>query len=94
MFRPGLYPPLAAVRINNNLLSWSSVSDPSRDCVDSFSPSLRSWRNVCEFDGWNGTVFLGAASVSKAESRYTKNKDERPCELLQRSAYIAPCDTS
>src|SRR4029077_13934431 len=63
MIRPGLHPPLPAVRINNNLLLWSSVSDPSRDRVDSFPATLGCRRNPGELDGWAGAAFLGMASL-------------------------------
>src|ERR1700693_2471504 len=41
MIRPGLHPPWPALRINNNLLLWSSASYPPRDGVDSFASTLR-----------------------------------------------------
>src|SRR5580692_7561680 len=85
VIRPGLHPPLPAVRINNNLLLWPSVSDPSRDRVDSFSSTLRRRRNVGELDGWAGAAFLRMASLRcKAKDH---NKDERPFELLRGNAY-------
>src|SRR5258708_25242553 len=92
MIRPGLHPPLPAVRINNNLLLWSSVSDPSRDRVDSFSSTLRRRRNMGELDGWAGAAFLRMASL-RCEAK-DHNKDERPCELLRRNAYRPPCSAS
>src|SRR5713226_756332 len=46
----GLHPPLPAVRINNNLLFWSSVPYPSRDRVNSFFSTLRRRRNMGEVD--------------------------------------------
>ena len=81
MIRPGLHPPLPAVRINNNLLLWSSVSDPSRDRVDSFSSTLRRRRNMGELDGWAGAAFLRMAS-RRCETK-GPNKDERPCQLFR-----------
>src|SRR5271169_783732 len=81
ILRPGLHPPLPAVRINNNLLLWSSVSDPSRDHVDSFSSTLRRRRNMGELDGWAGAAFLRMASL-RCEPK-DPNKDERPCQLLR-----------
>ena len=89
MIRPGLHPPLPAVRINDNLLLWSNVSDPSRDRVDSFSSTLRRRRNMGELDGWAGAAFLRMASLCCEAKDH--NKDERPCELLRRNAYRAPC---
>src|ERR1700739_2745565 len=92
MIRPGLPPPLPAVRINNNLLSWSSVSDPPRDGVDSFSPTLRRRRNMGELNGRAGGVFLRTTSLTcKVETQNAKNKDELPRELFRRAAYRAPC---
>src|SRR6201987_1198760 len=92
MIRPGLHPPLPAVHINNNLLLWSSVSDPSRDRVDSFSPTLRRRWNMAELDGRAGAAFLRMASLAcKAKTQNAKNKDELPCELFRRDAYRAPC---
>ena len=81
MIRPGLRPPLPAVRINNNLLLWSSVSDPSRDRVDSFSSTLRRRRNLGELNGWAGAAFLRMASL-RCEAK-DPNKDERPCQLFR-----------
>jgi hypothetical protein len=61
---------LPAVRINNNLLLWSSVSDPSRDRVDPFSSALRRRRNMGELDGWASAAFLRMASLtSKVETQ-------------------------
>jgi hypothetical protein len=51
MIRPVLYRPRPAVRINNNLLLWSSISHPSRDRVDSFSSTCAAggiWVNSIE----------------------------------------------
>src|SRR4029077_18567858 len=71
---------------------WPSVSDPSRDHVDCFSSTLRHRRNMCELDGWAGAAFLRIASLScKVETQNAYNKGERPCELLRRNAYRAPC---
>src|SRR5712671_6060372 len=63
MIRPGLNPPLPAVRINNNLLLWSSVSDPSRDRVHSFSSTLRRRRNMGELDRRSRIGFMRLATV-------------------------------
>jgi len=41
MLRPGLHPPLPAVRINNNLLPRVSVSDAPCDRIDPLSAALR-----------------------------------------------------
>src|SRR5580704_8089463 len=70
MFRPGLHPPRPAVRINNNLLLWSSVSYPSRDRVDSFSSTFRRWRNMGELDRRSGIGFMRlATSQRNAENK-------------------------
>ncbi len=79
--RPGLHPPWPAERINNNLLLWSSVSDPSRDRVDSFSSTLRRRRDMGELDGWASAAFLRMASL-RCEAK-GPNKDERPCQLFR-----------
>src|SRR6266404_9485846 len=65
MIRPGLNPPLPAVRVNNNLLIWSSVSDPSRDRVESFSSTLRRRRNMVELDRRSGIGFMRLATVQR-----------------------------
>jgi len=49
--------------MNNNLLLWSSVSDPSRDRISSFPATLGCRRNPDELDGWAGAAFLGIASL-------------------------------
>src|SRR5258708_27903820 len=78
MIRPGLHPPLPAVRINNNLLLWSSVSDPSRDRVDSFSPTLRRRRNMGELARRYGIGFIRLATVqSDAENHPRPLKENR-----------------
>jgi hypothetical protein len=79
--RATLHPPLPAVCINNNLLLWSSVSDPSRDRVDSFSSTLRHRRKIGELNGWAGAAFLRMASL-RCEAK-DPNKDERPCQLFR-----------
>src|SRR5271168_1830220 len=87
MFRPGLHPPWPAVRINNDLLIWSSVSDPSRDSVDSFSSALRRRRNMGELDGWAGAAFLRMASLTRnVETQSACNEDKCSCNLLRRNA--------
>src|SRR6202008_4165353 len=79
MLRPGLHPPLPAVRINNNLLLWSSVPDPPRDRVDSFSSTLRCRRNMGELDGRSGIVFMRLATIQRnAENQQQENWDEQP----------------
>src|ERR1700693_3040626 len=88
MIRPGLHPPWSAVRINNNLLLWSSVFYPPRDRVDSFSSTLRRRRNMGELDGWAGAAFLRMASL-RCEAK-DHNKDARPREFLPRNVYRAP----
>src|SRR5882757_2166217 len=65
MIRPGLHPPLPAVCINGNLLIWSSVSDPSRDRVDSFSSTLRRRRDMGELDRKFGIGFMRLATVQR-----------------------------
>src|SRR5882762_1501933 len=65
MIRPRLHPPLPAVRIDNNLLLWSSVSDPSRDRVDPFSSTLRRRRNMGELDRRAGIGFVRLATVQR-----------------------------
>ena len=81
MIRPGLHPPLPAVRVNNNLLLWSRVFDPSRDRVNSFSSTLRRRRNMGELNGWAGAAFLRMASL-RCETK-DPNKDERPCQFFR-----------
>src|ERR1700719_4617128 len=86
MLRPRLHPPRPAVRINNNLLLWSSICYPPRDCVDSFSSTLRGRRNMGELDGWAGAAFLGMASLTrKVESQSAQNKDKGLSELRRRN---------
>ena len=97
--RPGLHPPWPAERINNNLLLWSSVSDPSRDRVDSFSSTLRRRRDMGELDGWASAAFLRMASL-RCEAK-DPNKDELPCQLFRRNtghasriamSRVVPCE--
>src|SRR5277367_6754613 len=77
MIRPGLHPPLPAVRIDNKLLLWSSVSDPSRDRVDSFSSTLRRWWNMGELDRRCGTGFMRLATVQRnAENQQQRSLEE------------------
>src|SRR5258708_40166202 len=72
----GLPPPLPAVRVNNNLLPCSSVSDPSRDRVDSFSPTLRRRRNMGEFDRRRGIGFMRLAAAQRnAENQQRSLKE-------------------
>src|ERR1700693_1977892 len=84
MIRPGLHPPRPGVCINNNLLLCSSVSDPSRDRVDSFASTLRRRRNMGELDGWAGASFLGVATMNC--KTVDQNEGERECEVLRRKA--------
>src|ERR1700722_2892141 len=82
MISPGLQPPLPAVRINDNPLLWSSVSDPSRDRVDSFPPTLRRRRNMRELDQRSGIGLWGLATVkrngkSQQQRSLPKNGDQR-----------------
>src|SRR3954465_11270614 len=72
MIRPGLYPPGPAVRINNNLLLWSSVSYSSRDCVDSFAATLGCRRNFGEGDGW---CFLEFFWPARHQGHHAKEND-------------------
>src|SRR5271167_2924358 len=76
MIRPGLHPPWPAVRINNNLLLWSSVSYLSRDRVDFFSSTLRRRRNMGEFNRRYGTGFMRPATVQ----RDAENQQQRPLQ--------------
>src|SRR6266478_8231667 len=77
MVRPGLHPPRPAVRINNNLLLWSSVSYPSRDRVDSFSSTLRRRRNMGELDRRCGIGFMRLANVQRnAENQQQRSLQE------------------
>ncbi len=77
MIRPRLYPPLPAVRINNNLLVWSSVSYPSRDRVDSFSSTLRRRRNMGELDRRSGIGFMRLATGQRnAENQQQRSLQE------------------
>src|SRR5271170_386223 len=62
MIRPGLHPPRPAVRINNNLLLWSSVCHPSSDRVESLSSALRRRRNMGELDRRSGIGFIRMAT--------------------------------
>ena len=57
MLRPGLYPPLPAVRINNNLLPRVSVSDTPCDRIDPLSAALRCGGNLRELNGGVGAGF-------------------------------------
>ena len=92
MLGPGLRPPLPAVRINNKLLVCSSVSDPSRDRVESFSSTLRRRRNMAELDGLSGASFLGAATMNC--KTVDQNEGERECEVPRRKACHAPRSAS
>src|ERR1700723_2303932 len=77
MIREGLHPPRPAVRINNNLLLWSSVSYPSRDRVDSFLSTLRRWRNMGELDRRSGIGFMRLATGQRnAENQQQRSLQE------------------
>src|SRR5258705_7228955 len=77
MVGPGLHPPLPAARINYNLLLWSSVPDPSRDRVDSFSSTLRCRRNMGELDRRSGIVFMRLATIQRnAENQQQRSLQE------------------
>src|ERR1700684_3007121 len=74
---PGLHPPRPGVRINNNLLFWSSVSYPSRDCVDSLSSTLRRWRNMSELDRRSGIGLMRLTTAQrKAENQQQRSLQE------------------
>src|SRR5258708_6208914 len=82
--RPGLHPPLPAVRINNNLLVWSSVSYPSRDRVDPFSSTLRRRRNMGELDRRSGIGFMRLETVQRnAENPQQRSLQENWDQLSQ-----------
>src|SRR6266853_774116 len=75
--QPWLHPPLPAVRINNNLLIWSSVSYPSRNRVDSFSSTFRRRRNLGELDRRFGIGFMRLATVQRnAENQQQRSLQE------------------
>jgi hypothetical protein len=77
MIRLGLHPPRPAVRINNNLLLWSSVSYSSRDRIDSFSSPLRRRRNMSELDRRSGSGFMRLATVQhNAENQQQRSLQE------------------
>src|SRR5262249_39865761 len=77
MIRPGLHPPSPAVRINNNLLLWSSVSYPSGDRVDSFSSTLRRRWNMGELDRRSGVSLMRLATVQRnAENQQQRSLQE------------------
>jgi hypothetical protein len=77
MLRLGLHPPLPAVRIDHNLLLWSSVSDPPRDRIDSFSSTLRGGRNMCELDRRSGIGFMRLATAQhNAENHQQRSLQE------------------
>src|SRR5229473_2854174 len=74
--RPGLHPTLPTVRINNNLLIWSSVSYPSRNRVDSFSSTLRRRRNMSELDRRSGIGFMRLATVQRNAENQQRSLQE------------------
>jgi hypothetical protein len=68
---------LLAVRINNNLLIWSSVSYPSRNRVDSFSSTLCRRREMGELDRRSGIGFMRLATVQRnAENEQQRSLQE------------------
>jgi hypothetical protein len=69
-------PTLPAVRINNNLLIWSSVSDPSRNRFDSFSSTLRRRRNMGELDRRSGIGFMRLATVQRNAENQQRSLQE------------------
>src|SRR5258707_3105155 len=76
MLRPGLNPPLPAVRITNNLLLGSSVADRSRDRVDSFSSTLRRRRNMGELDRRPGMGFMRLATAQRNAENQQRSLQE------------------
>src|SRR5437660_12212240 len=86
VIRPVLHPPRPAVRINNNLLPWSSVPDPSRDRVDTFSSTLRRRRNMGELDRRSGLVFMRLATVQ----RNAENQQQRSLQKNWDQQSFAP----
>jgi hypothetical protein len=58
------------VRIDNNLLLWSSVPNPSSDRVDSFWSTLRRRRNMGELDRRSGIGFMRLAAVQRNAENY------------------------
>src|SRR6266478_3937793 len=79
-------PTRPGVCINNNLLLWSSVSDPSRDRVGPLPATLCGWRDLGELDGWAGASFLGVATMNCK----TGDQNEGECEVLRPEACHAP----
>ena len=93
MIRPGLHPPLPAVRINNNLLFWSSVSDPPRDRVDSFSSTLRRRRNMGKLDRRCGIGSRRLATVQRnAENQQQRSLQENWDQ--QSRLHVTPQETA
>ena len=88
MIREGLHPPRPAVRINNNLLLWSSVSYPSRDRADSFSSTLRRRRNMGELDRRSGIglcdwqLFSAMQKTSSSDRCKKTGTNSRSCMSL------------
>src|SRR4029077_861150 len=52
LIRPRLYPPGSAPRIHDDAMSGTGTNGTSRDVVNSLPASLRSWRNLDEFNRW------------------------------------------
>jgi len=62
--------------MDNNLLLWSSVSDPSRDRVDSFSSTLRHRWNMGELDRGSGIGFMRLATVQRNAENQQRSLQE------------------
>src|SRR5215468_1877309 len=75
---PGLDPPRSAVGINNNLLPWAVALDPTSYRINSFSPSLRCWRSLSEFNRWS--LFAGLATTTWQNAEEGQHKAAPGCE--------------
>jgi hypothetical protein len=64
------------VRINNNLLIWSSLSYPSRNRADSFSSTLRRRREIGELDRRSGIGFMRLAAVQRNAKNQQRSLQE------------------
>jgi len=62
--------------MNNNLLLWSSASDPSRNRVDSLSSTLRCRRNIGELDRRSGIGFMRLATVQRNAENQQRSLQE------------------
>jgi hypothetical protein len=68
---------MPAMRINNNLLIWSSASYPSRNRVDAFSSTLCRRREMRELDRRSGIGFMRLATVQlNAENEQQRSLQE------------------